>query len=68
MATTIPEPLKPGHDVRLEPIHAAYVEALGDYDKADDEVNNAYYTGLVDAYYTVLKHFDAIETDPTVEG
>ena len=54
MATTIPQPLKPGHDVRHEEIYAWYCEALGDSDKADNTMDCSYYEGLVDAYYDVL--------------
>lgn len=54
MATTTPEPLLPGHDVRLEPIYEAYVSALGDSDNADNTMDCSYYEGLVDAYYDVL--------------
>lgn len=61
MSTTLPYPLKPGHDVRMEPIHAAYVAALGDLDKASDIESAAYHAGEVDAYFDVLFNFDAIE-------
>ena len=54
MATTPPEPLSAGHDVRVDPIYEAYVSALGDSDKADSIMDCSYYEGLVDAYYDVL--------------
>lgn len=67
MGTTAVAPLKAGHDVRFEPIYEEYVRAWGDYDKADDPEDEAYYAGLIDAYHNVLVTFDAIEplTDPT---
>ena len=61
MGTTTLKPLLPGHDVRMEPIYEAYVRAYGDYDKACDEEDSAYYSGLVDAYYDVLVTLGAME-------
>lgn len=64
MATTIPQPLKPGASPDLQRVYDAYVGALGDSDKASDSESAAYYDGLSDAYYDVLRRFDAIEPHP----
>ena len=61
MSTTTPRALKAGHDVRLEPIYAWYVEALGDEDKAGTIMDCNYYTGLREAYENVLDTLGALE-------
>ncbi len=64
MATTTPRALKPGADVRLREIHESYVTALADLDKAGDPEDEAYYAGLIDAYYNVLVTLGAIDPEP----
>lgn len=61
MGHTILKPLKSTADPRLVDIYEEYERAYGDYDMATDEVDSAYYSGLVDAYYTVLVTLDAME-------
>lgn len=64
MSTTILPPLNEGVDARFAEIYAAYESAWGDYDKADEEENEIYYGGLIDAYYHVLVTFGAIDPEP----
>lgn len=63
MSTTIPNALKPGYDVRVKAIYDAYVEALGDSDKATSIMDASYYNGLVDGYLSALAIFDALEDE-----
>ncbi len=65
MGTTTIPPLKPGADENVQGFYEAYVSAFGDYDKAGDMEDAAYYGGLIDAYYNVLVTLGAIDPEPT---
>jgi len=67
MGHTVIAPLKSTADPRLVEIYEAYESAWGDYDHADEEENEAYYGGLIDAYYNVLVAFDAFDPEAETE-
>jgi len=64
MSTTVVAPLKPGADENVQGFYDTYLRAWGDYDKAGDMEDEAYYAGLIDAYYNVLVTLGAIDPEP----